>query len=47
MINNNQSFVIDECLPYGYILRIGAYEGYSIYTLTNPIIQQAKEIRNT
>lgn len=46
LINDSQSFVINEILPYGYVLKIGNYETYSIYTLTNTYVQHFENIKN-
>lgn len=46
-INENESFVVDEQLPYGYVFRIGDYDETSIYGLTSWQIIQAAEINNT
>ena len=47
LFESNPSFEIDKSLPYGYVMKIANYEGHFIYTLTNSIIDQAKDIKNT
>lgn len=47
LVDNDHSVVINRWLPYDYLLRIGEYENYPIYTLTNSKVQQMKDIRNT
>jgi hypothetical protein len=46
LLHNSESVIIDHSLPYGYLLRIGDYDNFSIYTLTNSRIQVLQDIKN-
>lgn len=47
LIEDGDSAIINSTLPYGYFLRIGEYEGFEIYTFTNPNIQSIGDVRST
>lgn len=47
LIDNDHSVIIDPKLPYDFLLRIGEYENYPIYTLTNSKVQEMNDIRIT
>ena len=46
LIHYKESVIIDHCLPYGYLLRIGEYDNFSIYSLTNSHLQILSDIKN-
>lgn len=47
LIDNQDSTIINPSLPYGYFLRIGEYDGFSIYWMTNSTIQNIREIKSS
>jgi hypothetical protein len=47
LIDNQDSTIINPALPYGYFLRIGEYNGFSIYWMTNSSIQNIREVKSS
>lgn len=47
LVNKKESVIIDQDLPYGYLLRIGEYSNFSIYSLTNSHLQILCDVKNS